>query len=334
MLTDANQVGKREQLADYVTRVDAKTKPCLAMMPKGKALTNMLMQFQVDDFEDAEDISVETATDVESYDNASPNREVLKTYAMKVRDSAMVDDVAEEVNEVAGVRSELANSIMKKLEKVGRCIEAFICGDQEHVAGGAGTKYRGRGLGLWIGPGSGQTTFPVPTSYETPTASLDNTAMASFTEEIVNGLLESSYGKTGTKQTFQGLVGTTLKRRFSKFSSAASGVTNTGFATVRMFQSQFNHTIDNVVDVYEGDFGTIVLHPTLWNAHPNFGGSAAAQARRGYFLLMHLLELNYKRKPRVKQLEGRGGGPRFLVDAIVGWKVKNPLALIKTYATT
>jgi hypothetical protein len=29
----------------------------------------------------------------------------------------------------------------------------------------------------------------------------------------------------------------------------------------------------------------------------------------------------------VKQLEDRGGGPRFLVDAILGWKVKNPLGL-------
>ena len=41
-----------------------------------------------------------------------------------------------------------------------------------------------------------------------------------------------------------------------------------------------------------------------------------------------------KRKPRVKELEDRGGGPRFLVDAIWGFKVLNPLGLGKFNATT
>lgn len=335
MLTEKNQIGKREDLADYITRVDAKSKPYLAMVPKGPAISNMLNEFLCDDFEDPSDDAVEGGADVDNFDNAVPNRARIQTYAMKARESAMVDDLAENVSEVAGLsKGELAEAVMKKLEKLSRSIEAFLCGDQDHQAGASGVPYKIRGLGKWIALASSQSAPTVNTNYQTLAAQLDTTAMASITESLVQDIMESVYGVTGQQMKGILLCGPKLKRRFSTFTQVAASA-NVAQSVVRYYSTQFNHVIDNVVDQFNGDFGTIDLHLTLWNAHANFGGSAAANLRRGYLIPdMNLLELNYKRKPRVKQLEDRGGGPRFLCDAIFGSKCKNPKPFAKFAGTS
>ncbi len=332
MLLERNQIGKREYLADLISRVDAKSTPITAMMPKGDDVTNMLMEWQMDDFEDPSDSAVEDGADAESFDNASPNRALAQMYAMKVRTTAMVSDLAENVSNVAGISGgESAESIMKKIEKLGRDIEAFVGGDQETQAGAAGVAYKGRGLGKWI-QATAQATLPVDANYLTPAASIDTTAVGSLTTTIVDDVLQSSYQVTGKRTEFDLIAGPTLKRQFSTFNRVTAAA-NT-YSVLRSYDTKFDGKIDNVVDIYNGDFGMIALHTTLFNAHASFGGSDAANLRRGYLLPMNLVSLHYKRKPRVKQLEDQGGGPRFLVDAIVGWKVKNPKALCKFAATT
>jgi len=332
-LLERDQVGKREWLADLITRVDAKSKPLLAMVPKGEPIMNMLMEYQVDDFEEPADIAVEDGVDAESFDNASPNRALLQTYAMKVQDAAMVSDLAENVSEVAGLsKGELAESIMKKLEKVGRSLEAFIGGDQEHQAGAAGTPYKIRGLGQWISA-TAQATLPVNENYLTPTGSIYSGTIADLDNDDVNDLLESSWLETGKEMDFELIAGSKLRRRFSQLTRTQAGTTNT-FSVIRTYNTNFARKIDDVVDQFQGDYGKINIHSSQFNAHASFGGSAAANLRRGYCVPMSLLSLHYKRKPRVRQLEDRGGGPRFLVDAICALRVKSPLPLIKFASTS
>jgi len=331
MLTEQNQIGKREWLADLITRVDAKSKPLLAMIPKGEDVKNMLMEYQVDDFEDPDDIAAASGQDVENFDNATRNRQLVQTYCMKIMDGAMVDDLAENVSNVAGLsKGEKAEAIMKKLEKVGRVIEGFLGGDQDHQAGGAGVPYKVRGLGSWIN-NSAQATLPVHTDYRTPAANIDASAMASVTPTTVNDQMESSYTKTGKEQVYDLVAGPKLRRQFSKFLETVVGGAS---AQVRTYDTKFSGVLSNVVKQFEGDYGDVRLHTSLFNAHANFSGSAAANLRRGYGLIMALLSLHYKRKPRVKELEDRGGGPRFLVDAIFGFRVKNPLPLLKWSGTS
>jgi len=330
MLLEVNQVGKREDIANYITRIDARSKPVLAMIPKGPPANNSLVQFQVDDFEEPTDNAAVDGEDVSVFDNASPNRAMLKTYVQKFRVAAMVSDFAENLSDVAGLKSgELAESIMKKLEKISRDIEAAICSDNEHQEGTGALPYKLRGLGMWIG--GAQTVFPVPAAYATPAASLDNTPMANLTETIINNVLQSAFEQTGKVNNFDLVLGPTLKRVFSGFTRTQSATTNT-FSSIRVYNNDAStKTITNVVDRYEGDFGNVNLHVSLFCGVLT---SNAAMLRRGYLLIMDLLEWSYKRMPRVRQLEDRGGGPRFLIDAIGTLKVKNPKPLGKFYATT
>lgn len=334
MLTEKNQIGKREWLADLITRVDAKSKPLLAMIPKGEDIRNMLEEYQMDDFEDPDDISAVDGTDIANFDNATKNRARCQTYAMKIMDGAMVSDLAENVSDVAGLsKGEKAEAIMKKLEKLGRVIEGFLAGDQDHQAGGAGVAYKVRGLGSWI-QATAQSLLPVDSNYLPPSGNIDASAMASITPTSVNDQLESSYTVTGQEQTFELVCAPKLKRRFSTFVEVNQQTPNLTTSTIRTYNTQFAGRISNVVKVFEGDYGDINLHTSLWNAHANFSGSAAANLRRGYGLIMKLLSLHYKRKPRVKELEDRGGGPRFLCDAIFTMRVKNPKPLLKWSGTT
>lgn len=321
-------------LANIIARVDAKNTPVQSMIPKGEALRNTLIEWQADDFEDPNsDMAAEDGVDVDTFGNASPNRALLQGRAMKVRDSAMVSDFAEEVSDVAGLnKGELAESIMKKLKRLARAIESFICGDQEAQVGAAGTPDQFRGLGKWI-QATAQAVYPVDSNYLTPAASIDTTAMASVTETTIGDVLESVFTKTGSVDDFDLPCGPKLRRAISALVTRVSGATNT-FSQIRTYNTEFKGRINSVVTQFDGDFGKINIHPTLFNAHANFGGSAAANLRRGYLLRMSLLSLHYKRMPRVKPLEDRGGGPRFLVDAILGFKVNNPLGLGKFAATT
>ncbi len=334
MLLERTQVGKREQLLDVIVRVDAKQCPVMAMIPKGPDTTNMLQDWQMDDFEDADDIAAEDGVDVESFDNASPNRAIQYTYAEYMRDSAMVSTLADKVSEVAGLpKGEVANSIMKKMRKLNRCIEAAICGDREHQAGAAGVPYKGRGLGVWI-QDSAQALFPVDPNYRPPTSSIDSTAMSALTTDIMDGVLESIYTKTGERKTFNVPCGPKFKRAVTNNfgTRVTSGASSANI--VRTYTTPFNHSIDNVVDMYSGDFGIVNLHPSLFLAHPRFGGSTAAQLRRAYVLDMEMTQINFKQKPSARKLENRGAGERFLCESIVSWRVLNPLGLGKFAATT
>ena len=97
-----------------------------------------------------------------------------------------------------------------------------------------------------------------------------------------------------------------------------------------MLNQKDENKIVSTVDIFEGDFGTLELIPSLFLAQDATGASASAVKNgRGYVLDMDMVELRYNRKPRYQELEDRGGGSRGIVDAICALCVKSPLALGK-----
>ena len=50
LLVSTPQVGVREDLADYIAIVDAKSTPFVSMAPKGKDLGNATFSWQVDNY--------------------------------------------------------------------------------------------------------------------------------------------------------------------------------------------------------------------------------------------------------------------------------------------
>jgi hypothetical protein len=251
------------------------------------------------------------------------------------------------------------------------------------TAAGTTIGNRTRSLGEFINPGNNEAA--IPTAYKTPdgnvfemdkTASThegvadavdtglgaDSTASplaSALTESQVENVLQSIYEQVGKTQNLTLLCGPNLKKRFKDFTQTqfgADGTTNIASASaIRSYNADLkDKRIISTVDVYEGDFGTIELVPTLWNAY-GFGASSldtSAVASQGftqtgtfsgsdcvdpqldgktkgygYLIDWNLLELRFNQMPQVQELPDLGGGRRFAVDMITGLVCKNPLGL-------
>jgi hypothetical protein len=159
---------------------------------------------------------------------------------------------------------------------------------------------------------------------------VDTTASANFTEATAQNVLTAVYSATGTFRDYDCILGTTLKRAFTNLTSSRTtevsvGASNAIAATsVRTFNQEIaSDTYKSSIDLFEGDFGRLILHPTTF-----VGGktstSLTAQAFKGYVIPMDMVEVRYAKLPQVKDLPDAGGGPARLVEAIAGLVVKNP----------
>ena len=149
---------------------------------------------------------------------------------------------------------------------------------------------------------------------------------ASLTEANVQDVLQSIYEQTGKVSTYSLICGPNLKRAFTGFTRTQFASTNVASAIRTLNQDAEAKKITSTVDIFEGDFGTLELIPSLFLAK---NASTAEQLSRGYVLDMDMVELRYNRKPRFQELEDRGGGSRGIVDAICALCVKSPLGLGK-----
>lgn len=322
----------REDLADYIAIVDAKSTPFVSMAPKGKDLGNMQFSWQVDNYAAPVLAGVVDGTDVTvaSAGNPVQNRTRLNNYGQAFRTDLRVGFIAETQN-VAGVTDELANGIAKRLVEIKRSMEAtFMCTNQAAQADNGTNPYLTGSLGNWltstnasnIGACASGSPF-LPAS-----GAIDTTASASFTEATVQNVLTAVYGVTGTFRDYDCILGTTLKRAFTNLT--ASGTTQVANAnaiaatSVRTFNQDLSaDTFKASIDIFEGDFGRLILHPSTFIGGKT-GTSLTAQAFKGYVIPMDMAEVRYAKLPQVKALPDAGGGPARLVEAIAGLVCKNP----------
>jgi len=329
----ASTSAAREDLADYIAIVDAKSTPFVSMAPKGKDIGNMQFSWLVDNYGAPVLQGVVDGTDVTvaSASNPVTNRTRLNNYGQAFRRDLRIGFIAE-TQDVAGVTDELANGIAKKLVELKRDMEStFMCTNQAAQADNGSTNaYLTGSLGNWltstnasnIGACASGSPF-LPAS-----GAVDTTASASFTEATVQNVLTAVYGNTGTFRDYDCILGTTLKRAFTNLT--ASGVTqvanvNSIAATsVRTFNQDLSaDTFKASIDIFEGDFGRLILHPSTFIGGKN-STSLSAQAYKGYVIPMDMVEVRYAKLPQVKPLPDAGGGPGRLVEAIAGLVCKNP----------
>ena len=329
----ASTSAAREDLADYIAIVDAKSTPFVSMAPTGKDIGNMQFSWQVDNYGVPVLGGVPDGTDVTVANASNPvvNRTRLNNYGQAFRRDLRIGFIAE-TQEVAGVTDELANGIAKKLVEIKRDMEStFMCTNQAAQADNGSVPYLTGSLGNWLNTtnaanigacASGSPFLPA-------TAAIDTTASASFTEATVQNVLTAVYGVTGTFRDYDCILGSTLKRAFTNLTASGSVVVttpNTGVAatSVRTFNQDLgSDTFKASIDVFEGDFGRLILHPTQFIGSTP-GTTLTATPTKGYVIPMDMVEVRYAKLPQVKNLPDSGGGPARLVEAIAGLVVKNP----------
>lgn len=328
----ASTSAAREDLADYIAIVDAKSTPFVSMAPKGKDLGNMQFSWLVDNYGAPVLQGVVDGTDVTVSSAANPvtNRTRLNNYAQAFRRDLRIGFIAE-TQDVAGVTDELANGIAKQLIQVKRDMEStFMCTNQASQADNGTNAYLTGSLGNWLN-GTNSSNIGACASgsaFAPASGAVDTTASASFTEATAQNVLTAIYGNTGTFRDYDCILGTTLKRAFTNLT--ASGTTTTANSStiaatsVRTFNQELgNDTFKNSIDLFEGDFGRLILSPSTFLGGKN-STSLSAQPYKGYVIPMDMVEIRYAKLPQVKALPDAGGGPARLVEAIAGLVVKNP----------
>ena len=328
----ASTSSAREDLADYIAIVDAKSTPFVSMAPKGRDIGNMQFSWQVDNYGAPVLAGVVDGTDVTVASASNPvvNRTRLNNYGQAFRRDLRIGFIAE-TQDVAGVTDELANGIAKKLVEIKRDMEStFMCTNQAAQADNGTNPYLTGSMGNWLNStnasnigacASGSPFLPA-------SGAVDTTASASFTEATAQNVLTAIYSATGTFRDYDCILGTTLKRAFTNLTAGVAklnDVTNSVSQTaVRTFNQELSSdTFKSSIDIFEGDFGRLILHPSTF-----VGGKTStaltAQAFKGYVIPMDMVEVRYAKLPQVKDLPDAGGGPARLVEAIAGLVVKNP----------
>jgi hypothetical protein len=320
--------GQREDLSDAMVLIEPGDTPLFSMCKKAKEPQNVLFQWPADRYNDPQTAGVLADKDVDEFADQHANRVLLSGRIQKVRRAFHVADLAG-----VGRKQAFNKSAAKALVELKIDIEAIMGSDNDSQVQAGANPYRTRGVGSWINPTTHTYTdvaTAVDAAFRTPAASINTTATTSLTENNVIDVLQSIYGVRRARRNYDLVCGVALKRAFTNFIRTQTGSTNV-MSSVRAFNSNVeDKKIVNTIDIYEGDFGILSLHVSTYLAH---GAAAAVSAARGYVLDMDLVSIGFNRKPRMEELEDRGGGRRGFCDAIFGVAVSNPQVLGKFAAT-
>lgn len=325
--------GKREELADLIALVDAKDTPFTSMAKKGSKPGNTLFRWQADSLPTPKTTGTIDGTDVTTYENyvkdgATTYRAELSNYVQIFRRSVRVSPLTQDIATVAGVRDELANNVAKGIQAIKRDMEATMCSNNGAQADTGSVPYLTRGLHKWLevaGGGSQDAVLPIASTFQTPSGNRSTVGTASLTESVVQNVLTGIYSQTGQYRDYDCLVGTTLKRAFTNlvFTTPSSGGDETRTA-VRTFNREANESAYIAsVDIFEGDFGKLRLHPSHYlKANAGVGNTFV-----GYVIPFDMVEVRYGGNVAgVTALPNAGGGEARMIEAVAGLCVYNPLA--------
>ena len=322
-LTELNQIHKREDILDVITRVDEKTTPFMARCRKGATPQNTFMQWTVDAYDEPRLGGVVDGSDVASFEDHGKFRAILATYLQTWQRTAKVTPLAQNVSNVAGVPNEMNRAVSMSMTHIARDMEATFLSDQEHQADDGVKPYLCRGLGQWI-RSSDQALHPVPEAYR-PAG--DQIIESEPSEADFQALFQSIYDATGMSGRYTLFAGSDLRRRITdmtRFNStsgtgAASREINTNLSASRIVDS---------VSVYEGDYGSIEVVSSNFIGGPA-AGEFTTNPKRGYVLDMDKVVIRSFQQPTVKPLSDDGGGPRSYIRAIAALAVLSPIGLGK-----
>lgn len=315
---EINQVGKREQLLDVIETLEAPNFPAFSTIPKGEKLTNTLIEFQMDRYDDAKTGGIVDGKDVDDFEDPSEHRARTGVYPQIFRRSVKVSRLADRISNIAGAsEGELARGLKKKSLELKIDIETAILSTQDTQAEvQPTTAYLLRGMGSWISA-TAQSTQPVPADYRTPSAQLYSSTTAAFDEEDLRDMMESRWDNSKKAVSLKGFVGSQIKSRVADFTRYESD--KSGYLQVRRFNQQKSNTLETTVDIYSGDFGKIefMLAGYLPTTHT------------GYIVDLDCWKIVPGYMGDVTELEDKGGGRRYLIESVLGLICTMPKGQIK-----
>lgn len=342
-LTAPNQVGVREDISDLMYLSDVKDTPFTSMVKKGKKPTDpLLWEYGLKSRGNRKRGGIPDGKDVDAFDSQSP-KVFVQARSEVWRRAPMVGFIAQIRSKnggIAGVNNEYNEAVADQLEELKRDIEKEMLSNQDSKPDDGVNGSQTRGLGRWIYDGSstldiatgdtspttGFNELPIPAAYRTPSTQIYTGSIASMTEEDLGNLIQAKWTNTGASSELRGFVTSAIKNRigfFSRYEATVAGYTPNVMVTSGRVSG--NTLFGTSIDIYKSDWGTFTLHPVSNDFMPT--------AYTGYFLDMKQVSLRPTENMAQMELPDLGGGPREMIQSIIGLEAGDPRAHSKIYGT-
>lgn len=328
--TTYNLTGLRENLTNYLTILEPETTPKLSLLPKTEAPKQAFQEWQMDNLAAPSFGGIVDGLDVTNFQNKAKNRARAGNYIQIFRQPWAVSTITE-LSDVAGISNEVANAKDKSVRELKRSIESAIGSDNDRQADDGSVPFKMRGMGSWISS-SGPTD--IPAAYRPASAQVINTASGSFTEDVLNGVLQSQAESVGAKRNLTLFAGPGLKRTISKFQRNVGG-TQAGFFVT---EPAADRELILAVDLYDGDMGVVNIILDFLSGITSDSTDGAfftgTSRYRGYCINPEEWGLGYLKGIEAVELPNLGGGRRGYVESIATLVCKNPKGSAKFYGTS
>jgi hypothetical protein len=312
---EAEQIGKRQSLANIIANIQSEATPYTSMVQKRERPKQVLHSWQVKSYPTTGHRGVIDGEDAADF--TSNPRKLIQMNGQKTWYKAGVSDFADEA-EIAGLsKGEMAEQVADALVAVnfqieGRCLSSYDCTDDDGTTHGNET----RGAFSYIS-NTAQTLYPIHEDFRTPSASVYTGAFASVTESAFGDLMGSSYDERKGPFTMHGFVGRELKKAMTDWTVRDATGSATTFPVRTFNQEAKSKELIRTIDRLVMDTGTVHLHLSSYLLTNQDTGAATTYSKKsGIFVDLNMVGLAYTRLPRVVKLPYRGGGQKAFVDAI------------------
>lgn len=331
-LASTSQVGVREDLSDLIVLADQRQCAAVSIVPKESEPSNMLMEWQFDDYLEPNIEGHLADADRTDFENHS-GRVRMKGYCQIFERAPKVGRIAEKINDVAGVgkKKEMAKCVAKALVVAKRDIECRILSAAEGAEESGEQPYETRGLFVWAQTAlQTDATTAVPVKARTESDAIFTGAWADITEALFREtILGAIWEVTGNMDAFQLFCGRELKALISGWTVYFPTVS--GKTIVRTFEQEEDANVLRAsVDMIEGDFGSIEITATPWlrrDLDMTDSANKTIARRSGIIWDPEKTAMRFNAMPGFRPFEDKGGGPRGLIEAIGGFVVYNPKML-------
>jgi hypothetical protein len=323
-----------QDLSNFFTFLQAAETLELSMLPTTK-INKRDFQDQVDDYGSTDDIEgVLSNAPVTSTTDQLANMGYTQNFAMKMRETWAVDDMADTVDEnpafgAGGFRpAQIKKALIRLKMRMAKQVFSLIEGRRQTGA----LPYRSCSIGGFIKSGAPSGDQLVP-AIARPSASMIYTGTwadlapggATPLEDTLRGIMRVRYDAAFGMSNLVLVAGSQLKQRVSDCSIFRANVT--GATVVRRVNDDEDSTLSAVVDHLQTDFGKLDIVPSTRVRRvdaTNTAVSSTLAQQSGYILDKSKWGIGYRRNPINKDLPDNGGGTSGEVSAIYGLRAYFP----------
>lgn len=329
-MTEAVQVGKRQEIADAIFNIQPEATPVLSLLKKGPMPKQMLATWQAEVYPDVSSTPAIDGAAVSTYDRI--DRYLLQGYGHFFRKSWAVTKLAQ-LTDVAGIgRNEAGHQLKAAMLLLKRMIEQQILSDDDTVADTGSVGYKMRGMGSWLDDDA-QGTLPVNAAIRPATATQYTGAAASLTETLFRTALEAAYEAKKAPLSLTGIVDKDLKAIIDDWTNTYP-VASTTSQPKTVYNVQGNNVYQSNVTQVKFSVGEATLMLSEFIKRTTSTGAVNALPGAGYFIDPSMWDLCYMEKPANTNLPVDGSGKRGYIDAVAILRCFNPLGQVHIAPTS